>query len=488
MLEELRRHWPPEGQILLLQAALADLDTARRAWRQWQSGPDLADASWGEVCLLAALGRRMPDLGGDAPPDPRVVGARRHIWTRTQMTYASTRPLLATLRAEGLRLMLMKGAARLAADPALARDRALRDADVLVHPDDWERSVELARREGWVAVKRRVTVSDLRRLHSVGLHSPNPRAKGEFDLHRYVLRECMNEGQDLGLWERAVATRFLDVDVLTPAATDFALISLGQSMLFSPFSAPYWAIDLDPLIQRGTIDWDVLLGEVRMRRLETFIAAPLLLLRERIGTPVPDDVLRALTQRLSHHALVEFAARATGHGPRTAEQFDARRIMHTARAMRVARARSARDAVPPQAPPPAVRRAKLGESEELVIPVPRGGSPFARRRLYISFLVHHARGHARLNVTASGISLKAIPLERAGTARGGRVRRLVVITCPACLFDLRDVAQVRLTASRVVLYNVYAGWSRPRMPALLERLTNAWRRRRDRLNGRSAAD
>ena len=487
MREELRRHWPPEGQILLLQAALADLDTARRAWRQWQGGPDLADASWGEVCLLAALGRRMPDLGGDAPPDPRVVGARRHIWTRTQMTYASTRPLLATMRAEGLRLMLMKGAARLAADPALARDRALRDADVLVHPDDWARSVDLARREGWVAVKRRVTTSDLRRLHSIGLHSPNPRAKGEFDLHRYVLRECMNEGQDLGLWERAVPIRFLDIDVLSPSATDYALVSLGQSMLYSPVSAPYWALDLDPLIRSGAIDWDVLLGEVGMRRIEAFVAAPLLLLRERIGTPVPDAVLSALTRRLGKHALVEYTMRATRHGPSTAEEFDARRVMHAARAMRLARSHPARGEKQSQEPP-AVRRAKLGSGDDLVIPVPRGASPFKRQRLYVSFLIHHARRHAHLNVTASGISLKMIRLDRAGTARGGRMRQVAVISCPACLFDLRDVVQVRIATSRVVLYNVYAGWTRPRMPAVLERLTGAWRRRRDRLNARSTGD
>src|SRR5262245_9462283 len=158
MLEELRRHWPPEGQILLLKAALADLETARQAWRQWQAGPDLADASWGEVCLLAALARRMPELAGDAPPDPRLLGARRHIWTRTQLTYASTRPLLATLRAEGLRMMLIKGAARLSADPTLAQDRALRDVDVLIHPDDWERSIALANREGWAAVNRDLIV------------------------------------------------------------------------------------------------------------------------------------------------------------------------------------------------------------------------------------------------------------------------------------------------------------------------------------------
>src|SRR5688572_17816561 len=72
MPENLRRYWPPEGQILLLIAALADLETARQAWRQWQSRQDLADATSPEVRLLAAVARRVADLEPATPLDPRL--------------------------------------------------------------------------------------------------------------------------------------------------------------------------------------------------------------------------------------------------------------------------------------------------------------------------------------------------------------------------------------------------------------------------------
>ena len=73
MHESLRRYWPPEGQILLLIAALADLETARQAWRQWQARQELAAATSPEVRLLAAVARRIADLEPTTPLASLVV-------------------------------------------------------------------------------------------------------------------------------------------------------------------------------------------------------------------------------------------------------------------------------------------------------------------------------------------------------------------------------------------------------------------------------
>jgi hypothetical protein len=483
----LRRYWPPEGQILLLIAALGDLETARQAWQQWNDLQVLADASWPEVCLLAAIAQRMADLAPGAPLDAHLAGARRHIWTRTQMTLGAVRPLLTALRGEGLRLMLLKGAARLANDPALVQGRALRDIDVLIHPEDWERSLRIAEGEGWIAARNDTALANLRRKSAIGLR--NPRARGECDLHRYVLRECINEAQDLDLWDRALPVRFLDVDVLRPAPTDFALVTLAQSLHYNAApTTPYWALDIDPLIRAGKIDWDLLLREVRHRRIEPYVAAPLLMLRERIGSPVPSSALRDLTERVSRHCWIEFETRATGYGPRRPDQFDASRIMASARAMRVARRHPQSAKAHGEVSALPVRHPRLKQSEQIAIPVPAGAAPFSRRRLYLSFDVHHARGHAYLHIEGSGLTLKMMPVERASKARGGRVRRQIVVLCPACLFTLRGVQQVRVrTNKRLHIRNIVVSWDRPAKRTPLVRLATAFRRWRAGLR-RSSAD
>jgi hypothetical protein len=490
MHESLRRFWPPEGQILLLKAALTDLETARQAWRQWDARQELADATSPEVGLLAAIARRMPDLAPGVPMDPRLVGARRYIWTLTQTTLGATRPLLAALHAEGLRLMLIKGAARLSTEPMLAQERALRDIDVLVHPQDWVRALRLAKREGWTKPQSaEVDVAKLRYAHAIGLRSPSAGARGECDLHRTALLECLNEGQDLDMWTRARSARFLDVDLLRPSATDFALITLAQSMLYSPAVAPaHWALDVDPLIRAGEIDWDLLRHEACNRRIEAYVAAPLLMLQECLGSPVPAEQLDALVRRLGKHALVEFETRATGYDARLPDQFEARRILAGARAMRVARDHPSPAEARRLTWPQTERRARLKPKEEMAIAAPTGAAPFTRLRLDLSFDVHYARGHAYLTIKGSGLALKMLPIGRASKARGGRVRRRVTIVCPACLFVLRGVDRVRVrTNDRLEIRNVVARWRTPTAERPLERLVEIVRGWRDGLRRSSVA-
>jgi hypothetical protein len=482
MHESLRRHWPPEGQILLLTAALADLDAARQAWRQWNEGRELGAAPPQEVRLLSAVALRMPELEPDAPPDPRLVGTRRYIWTHTQMTLGTVRPLLATMSADGLRVMLMKGAARLATDPFLAQVRALRDIDVLIHPQDWERGLRLAQREGWQHAGQNDDLAALRRAHAIGLRSGPASTRSEFDLHRFVLHECRNEGQDSGIWARAFPVRFLGLELSCASVTDQALITLAQAVLYSPsMQVAHWALDVDPAIRAAKIDWAVLLDEVHTRLVRPYVAAPLLLLQERIGCPIPSEVLADLTRPIGKHYLVEFEARATGFGPKHPEQFDAARIVGSARAMRVARMTQYAGSDRPSLPAP-VRGARLGPDQAIDIPVPAGAAPYVRLRLYLEFDVHRARGHAYLKIMARDVALMLVPIGRASKTRGGRVRRRVVVHCPACAFALRHADRVRIcTNDRLAIRNVVMSWERPAARSPLQSLAvvlrGLWRSR-----------
>jgi hypothetical protein len=102
--------------------------------------------------------------------------------------------------------------------------------------------------------------------------------------------------------------------------------------------------------------------------------------------------------------------------------------------------------------------------------------------------VHRARGHAYLTVKASRLALKMIPIGRASKARGGRVRRRLLVLCPACLFVLRGIDQVRVqTNDRLEIRNIIASWNKPAAQRPLERLVGMARRWRDGLRRSSAA-
>ncbi len=449
MLELLRRHWPPEGQIRLLTAALADLDTARQAWRLWSAENDLAESDHAEVRLLAAVAGRIRTIEPDMPLDPRLEGMRRYTWAVNQLTLSTTRPLLAAMCDAGVRPMLIKGAARLAANPSLAKERAVRDIDVLIHADAWERAVDVVFAAGW-----RRGRSDTRRIsqlssHAVGLSSPNSRAGGEFDLHRFAIRQNQCLGQDLGLWARAQRASFQGIDLLCPSPTDQAMITLSQAPLYNHRPHPaHWALDVNAFVRAGEIDWVQFLQDVHFRRIELFVAAPLLLLRERLQCPVPDDVLSDLTRPIGQAYRVEFETRATRYKPATQESAAAFRVVAAARAMRMARARPspASSGVSPASA--TFRSQRLGRGERLEIPIPPNLPPFARLRLEIRFQAWHAGRSSHLRIMSQDQVLALVPVARANRKDGGRTRYKTVLRFPACLIYTRGVSTIVIEADR----------------------------------------
>lgn len=457
--------------MLLLQVALADPATARDAWERWNARQNLADAPGPQVRLLAAVGRRMAELFPDAPTDARLTGARRHIWTLTQMTLGTTRPLLAAMQAAGLRLALLKGAARLALDPEVAKERALQDIDVLIHPDDWDRGIDVALREGWTAWGGAQDRTLLASRHAIGLASPQPGAKGSFDLHRFAVKECLNRDQDVDLWRRVRTASLQGIAVTVPSITDLALVTLSQAMYYNRTPhPPHWALDVDPAIRAGQVDWDLLLHEVEARRIQHFVAAPLLMLQECLQSPVPPDVLSRLTRPLGKAYRIEFETRATSYETGGREVIEAVRIAAAARAMRAARHQ--RQGGRPGAKPPVLRYAALAPGVRVEIPVP-GGAPFDRLRLEIAFRVQRAGKRAYLRLDAPGLPLKVVPVPRSGVLKRW-IGHTATLHCPACLFDLRGIDAIRLrTSKRLSLRDVVVRWGPPEKKGLAARMLAA---------------
>ena len=319
VLEILRRFWPPERQILLLTAALAPPKAAAEAWRKWNCLCTLEEATSPEVRLLACVAQRMPELDPMSPLMPRLTGARRYIFTRTQLTLAAARPLLTALCEADLRLMLLKGGARIAENPWLSAERTLRDVDILVHPDDLDAALAIVDRLDWrPRLPNPWTGNDdalgerLPATHAIGLRSPDPKASGVVDLHQFSLNMCRNVGDDVALWARTRKSTLMGMPFFVPSTTDSVLITLAHSLLFSKGEKTAdWALDIEHAIHSKDIDWKLFLAEAHARRIEAFLAAPLMLAAERLGMDVPAAVIAELTLDVDETFLNEFAFLAT---------------------------------------------------------------------------------------------------------------------------------------------------------------------------------
>lgn len=446
----LRRHWPSERQILLLKCALSDRESAAAAWAEWNRRTTLDKATAAEVRLLSTAGARVREFDPDSPALARLKGARRYIFTRTQVTIAAARPLLAALTGAGVRVMLIKGAARVAEAPAMAAERTLRDIDILVQHDELPRALAVVEAEGWRAKLANIWARDgalaerFAAQHAIGLGSPDPAASGSVDLHHFTTQMNRNIGDDDALWTRARSATLGGVKLLVPDPTDTALVTLSHALMFSRTDKTSdWALDVAATMAAGTMDWRRLVDMAVERQTEAFIAAPLLLLREALGLAVPDEAIDRLVAQLDRPRLHEFEYLATAYysHARRHEQIDAAREMAASRAV-AAFERRAREAVRP-APRPAP--AALAPKALAPIAVPEG-DPRRTLTLEVSFRPGAHWGRSSVLLRAPGFLLDFWRADAPFSLLAPLRRRRFTLRVPAALFAMRGIGEIGVQA------------------------------------------
>ena len=222
-LQSLYRVWPPEQQILLSTAALGAPSAATAAWRRWNQLCTLDEATSPEVRLLASVARRMAELDPNSRSMPLLNGARRYVFTRTQLTLAAARPLLTAFTDAGLRMLLIKGGARVAEDPKLPAERTLKDVDVLFFGDDLGKAFAIIERLGWKPLlpnRWAIGGSLAERFptsHSTGFRTPDPKTRGAVDLHHFSLPMCRPDNHINSVTARSNRVRAVEL-TFDPAA------------------------------------------------------------------------------------------------------------------------------------------------------------------------------------------------------------------------------------------------------------------------------
>jgi hypothetical protein len=446
--------WPPERQTLLLEAALAGPAASLAAWRRWNELCSLDEATSPEVRLLASVARRMAELDPGSSLMPRLTGARRYIFTRTQLTLATARPLLEALSEADLRMMLIKGAARIADDAALTSERTLRDVDVLVDPEDLDKALAIAERLGWqprLTNRWAVTGSLAERFsgyHAIGLRTPDPRACGVVDIHHFALPMCRNLGDDAALWSRAGRTTLMGMPFFAPSPTDSVMISLVHSLLYSPGQKTAdWALDIEPPINAGIVEWDAVLQEAHARRVEAFVAAPLIFAADLLAMAVPASVVASLAAAIDKKLMDEFAymttnpvssfknahlAEAAARVAVLRSQDAARREPrpHNSRLRRRWRARPIRTA------------STLVEKELASFDLPKLQDPGEPIVLGVRFKLSSRSESPKVAVRCPGLILKVWrPPQGSDPARGPR-RQGFMLRIPAALFMMRGISRM----------------------------------------------
>ncbi|MFO0992058.1 MAG: nucleotidyltransferase family protein [Hyphomicrobiales bacterium] len=278
---------------------------ASAAWKEWRRGYALDETPWNEVRLLGTVSRRIDWLEPNADISPRIRGIQKFLYSQSQMCLVGAVKSLRSLSAGGIPMLFMKGAARVASNDRDARERLVRDIDLLVPISHMDEAYDRLVAEGWEL--RGAWQRKWRNIDKIASHHAWSMSKGksEIDLHHFSNNINRLVGDDECLWARAGKFTWRGISVHVPSATDNLIIAIIHGLRWSRECNADWIIDGFAALSTHEVDWPLMLEEVEKRRIAAIIHAGLWYMRTALAAPVPGEVFEALQQMAGQGQLEE---------------------------------------------------------------------------------------------------------------------------------------------------------------------------------------
>lgn len=313
----------PVGPLdLLVKAALAPPDIARDAWQAWRQGYTLDETPWNEVRLLGAVTERLDWLEPGAEIAPRLKGIQKFLYAQTQICLSGCMGALQALAEAGIPLMLIKGAARVAADGRTARQRLVRDLDLLVPFPDRTRAFATIWEAGWRFKANGKWQLPWHRMDATANHHAWALSNdtAEIDLHHFSNSLNRSTDDDDGLWQRSVETQWRGLQIRLPDASDGLVLGIVHGLRWSRECNADWLIDVASCLDSGRVDWDLVVSEAARRQVQALLLTGLRYLRDALCRDIPDAVIDELSTGATAPQWQELEVYASVPMPRDPQQ------------------------------------------------------------------------------------------------------------------------------------------------------------------------
>jgi hypothetical protein len=313
---------PEPAQILLLQSALGQGAEAAAAWERWERENGLDRPDEGSYRLLPLVYRNLSRQGFSGPQWNILRGIHRNTWSQNQLLFHQVRPLIEELRAAGVPVLVLKGAALALSVYPDAGCRPMRDIDILIPSAHGRAVFRRLEAGGWRALywrPRALGKGYLRFRHAMDFEAPGG---GRIDLHWHALNLCCHDAADETFWRHAEPLEFLGLALQTCQATEHLLQTCAHGIVWSPVPPLRWAADAVLLLNSSSpIDWERLVETACRLDVTPYVHRALAFLRGELGAPVPMEVVNRLEHaRVSAAVEAEFAREAAPFQPRAAWQ------------------------------------------------------------------------------------------------------------------------------------------------------------------------
>ena len=217
------------------------------------------------------------------------------LWSRSALARRDSHVTLAVLADSASPVMVIKGAGRIALNPANQRSRVSHDIDILVRPDRIASALDILEKHGWQSfdgtsyLRAKSKIAEFRSMNFF-------RGKyGNIDLHKSAYFPLQsNSEDDQNLWQRAVGVQFDKVSAVAPSSADQIAIAIAHGSL-SAHAHSDWLVDIASVVLRdNNIEWNDLIVTLERRKLLVSAASALTYLALETGTQIPRIFLEQL--------------------------------------------------------------------------------------------------------------------------------------------------------------------------------------------------
>lgn len=295
------RWWPEPVDEELLRVAVGPAPGVADAWERACRSFVLDHATGPQLELVPLVWRRLTDAGVEDPDLPRMKGIHRRTWYLNQQRLDEVARLVAALDAEGIPMLVLKGAALA---PLYYGDVGLRpmgDIDLLVPRSRWAQTLGFLAQRGWHP--RLYPSADV-----FGLGQAEPLdhpTRPMLDLHWLVgwefrLRDDPDRSTE-PFWAGAVPfdpAPGTAVPARTLCAADHVLHLCAHATRASGAAMLRGLADVATVISAttaaGALDWDRLVAQARRYHLTRTVYEVLTYLEWTVHAGIPQPARRAL--------------------------------------------------------------------------------------------------------------------------------------------------------------------------------------------------
>lgn len=283
---------PNLQQKLLLKAALLKGKIAIDSWQQWKASVDIENLDQESYQLLPLLYSNLSAHNVTDEHFGRLKGVYRRSWCENQVMLQNLTTILSYFQQAGIDTLLLKAAALNLSSPGDNGLRMINFLDLLVHPEDALKAMNLLQKIGWQP-QGKIPERLVPFAHVLGFKNSSNQY---LNLRWHLFGEGFNETAEKDFWNSAKLTQLGDASAYILSPTDGLFYICVAGGFWNQTLPANRIADAAILLNSSSseIDWNRLITLAQTYHFVLPLKTTLSELQNFLNSPIPSSSLETI--------------------------------------------------------------------------------------------------------------------------------------------------------------------------------------------------